>query len=114
MTDPAVTAGGPDLAGADRDDLEQLERAVRGRLLEVQILKLTAQCRLQHSQLEAYLDVATTSAKPKVCSSSLAKEAAVSIFYAITCCNSARKYLVAVGSAFLQADRPLLASAQPA
>ena len=65
-TVPAPPSGGPDLAGADRADLEQLERAVRGRLLEVQILKLSAQCQAQHKQLEAYLDVATAAVKPKV------------------------------------------------
>lgn len=59
--------GGSDLAGANREDLEQLERAVRGRLLEVQILKLSAQCRAAHSQFEAYLDVASAAVKPKVC-----------------------------------------------
>ena len=61
-----VAAGGADIAGADREDLEQLERAVRGRLLETQILKLSAQCRASQSQFDAYLDVASTSAKPKV------------------------------------------------
>ena len=55
------------MAGADREDLEQLDRAVRGRLLEVQILKLSAQCRSAQSQFEAYLDVASTAVKPKVC-----------------------------------------------
>ncbi len=55
------------MAGADREDLEQLERAVRGRLLEVQILKLSAQCRAAQSQFEAYLDVASTAIRPKVC-----------------------------------------------
>ena len=54
------------MAGADREDLEQLERAVRGRLLEMQILKLSAQCRASESQFDAYLDVASTTAKPKV------------------------------------------------
>lgn len=54
------------MAGADRDDLEQLERAVRGRLLEVQILKLYVQCRASESQFDAYLDVANTAARPKV------------------------------------------------
>ena len=57
------------MAGADRDDLEQLERAVRGRLLEVQILKLSAQCRASQSQFDAYLDVANTTARPKVSTS---------------------------------------------
>ncbi|KAL3135680.1 hypothetical protein ABBQ38_006152 [Trebouxia sp. C0009 RCD-2024] len=57
--------GGADMAGADRDDLEQLERAVRGRLLEVQILKLYVQCRASESQFDAYLDVANTAARPK-------------------------------------------------
>lgn len=61
-----VWTGGSDLAGADREDLEQLERAVRGRLLEVQILKLSAQCRAAHNQFEAYLDVASSAVKPKV------------------------------------------------
>ena len=59
------------MAGADRDDLEQLERAVRGRLLEVQILKLSAQCRSSQTQFNAYLDVAITTARPKVSTSLL-------------------------------------------
>lgn len=54
------------MAGADRDDLEQLERAIRGRLLEVQILKLYGQCRASESQFDAYLDVANTATRPKV------------------------------------------------
>lgn len=66
-----LAAGGADMAGADRDDLEQLERAVQGRLLEVQILKLSAQCRASQSQFDAYLDVANTTAKPKVSTSLL-------------------------------------------
>ena len=61
-----LATGGADMAGADRDDLEQLERAVRGRLLEVQILKLSAQCRASQTQFDAYLDVANTTARPKV------------------------------------------------
>ena len=61
-----LLTGGADMAGADRDDLEQLERAVRGRLLEIQILKLSAQCRASQSQFDAYLDVANTNARPKV------------------------------------------------
>lgn len=61
-----VSSGGSDMAGADREDLEQLEKAVRGRLLEVQILKLSAQRRLAQSQFEAYLDIASTAVKPKV------------------------------------------------
>lgn len=61
-----LTSGGADIAGADREDLEQLERAVRGRLLEMQILKLAAQCRASESQFAAYLDVASTTARPKV------------------------------------------------
>ena len=59
------------MAGADRDELEQLERAVRGRLLEVQILKLYVQCRASESQFDAYLDVAHTAARPKVSTPSL-------------------------------------------
>lgn len=61
-----LATGGADMAGADRDDLEQLERAVRGRLLEVQILKLSAQCCASESQFDAYLRVANTTARPKV------------------------------------------------
>lgn len=59
------------MAGADRDDLEQLESAVRGRLLEVQILKLSSQCRASQTQFDAYLDVASTTARPKVSTSQL-------------------------------------------
>lgn len=66
-----LATGGADMAGADRDDLEQLERAVRGRLLEVQILKLSAQCRVSQSHFDAYLDVANTIARPKVSTSLL-------------------------------------------
>ena len=65
-SDSAATPGGSDMAGADREDLEQLERAVRGRLLEVQILKLSAQCRAAQGQFENYLDMASSAAKPKV------------------------------------------------
>ena len=61
-----ASTGGSDMAGADREDLEQLERAVRGRLLEVQILKLSVQCRAAQSQFESYLDVANSAVKPKV------------------------------------------------
>ena len=61
-----MATGGADIAGADREDLEQLEQAVRGRLLEVQILKLSAQCRASQSQFDAYLDVANTTSRPKV------------------------------------------------
>lgn len=58
-------AGGVDLAQGDRDDLQQLDKAVRGRLLELQILKLSAQCKQSQAQHATLLDVGS-SAQPKV------------------------------------------------
>ena len=62
----ASFAGGADLAQGDRDDLQQLDKAVRGRLLELQILKLSAQCTTSQAQHAALLDVGA-STQPKVC-----------------------------------------------
>lgn len=59
-------AGGTDLTQGDRDDLQQLERAVRGRLLELQLLKLAVQSQNGQEQHTALLDVASSTTQPKV------------------------------------------------
>ena len=59
-------AGGTDLSESDRQDLQQLERAVRGRLLELQLLKLSAQSHKGQAQHAALLDVSSSTAQPKV------------------------------------------------
>ena len=55
------------MAEGDRDDLQQLDKAVRGRLLELQLLKQSAQCQSSQAQHAALLDVGS-STQPKVCS----------------------------------------------
>ena len=59
-------AGGTDLTEGDRQDLQQLEQAVRGRLLELQLLKLSAQSQAGQAQHASLLDVGTSTAQPKV------------------------------------------------
>lgn len=59
-------AGGTDLSESDREDLQQLERAVRGRLLELQLLKLSAQSQKGQAQHAALLDVSSSTSQPKV------------------------------------------------
>ena len=59
-------AGGTDLSASAREDSQQLERAVRGRLLELQLLKLSAQSQKGQAQHAALLDVSSSTAQPKV------------------------------------------------